>query len=251
MKISIITVAYNSDKTIEETLKSVAEQTHSDIEHIIVDGGSTDRTLEIVRKYPHVSTLVSEPDEGIYDAMQKGVKLATGDVIGVLNSDDLFDSKTIIEEISKTFDRSSETKIVYGTVKYFKEDDPKDIVRNMITVPYYDTFFEDGEVPPHEAFYAKKEIYDSIEGYDKSFKIAGDYDFMFRALKLNGYKSEFLNKTIVLMRMGGASSSGDFRSYVLASSEVYRVWKKNKVKYPPKLFFLRPIKKILQVINRD
>jgi len=102
MKISIITVAYNSDKTIEETLKSVAEQTHSDIEHIIVDGGSTDNTLEIVNKYPHVSKLVSEPDEGIYDAMQKGVKLATGDVIGVLNSDDLFDSATVIEEISKT-----------------------------------------------------------------------------------------------------------------------------------------------------
>lgn len=251
MKISIITVSYNSDKTIEETLRSVSAQTYSNIEHIIVDGGSTDKTLEIISKYPHVSTLVSEPDEGIYDAMEKGVRLATGDVIGVLNSDDLFSSCTIIEEISKVFMRSVHSKIVYGTVKYFKEDDPKAIVRNMTTVPYYDTFFEDGEVPPHEAFYAKREVYDSIEGYDKSFKIAGDYDFMFRALKIKGYKSEFLDKTIVLMRMGGASSSGDFGSYVLASSEVFRVWKKNKVKYPVKLFFLRPIKKILQVLSSN
>ncbi len=250
MKVSIITVAYNSDKTIEETLKSVANQTHSEIEHIIIDGKSTDQTLEIIKKYPHISKLVSEPDNGIYDAMQKGVKLATGDVIGVINSDDIFPTHTIIEEIAETFNVNPKIDIIYGNIKYFKNDDPNDITRHMTSVPYYDTYFEEGEVPPHESFYARKKVYDTTGEYDNSFKIVGDYDFMFRALKLHGFSSLFLKKTIVLMRVGGVSSSG-LRSYVTTARELFRVWEKNGFKYPPSLFFYRLYKKIYQLIDKN
>jgi glycosyltransferase involved in cell wall biosynthesis len=249
-KISIITVCFNSERTIEDTIRSVISQDYPLIEYIIVDGDSKDKTLEILAKNrANISRQISEPDKGIYDAMTKGIFMATGDIIGILNSDDIFASNTILSDIIKVFVTNPEIDAVYGNITYFKDEFPDKITRTWITKPYYSKFFDNGEVPPHPSLFVKKSVYDAIGAYFPDFKITADYEFMLRAFKVCAYKPYYLNKFIVSMRMGGESTK-NLKNILIGNKEIIRAWKMNNLKPPIYFWFLRSIKKVLQLVKR-
>ncbi len=249
-KISIITVCYNSEKTVEDTIQSVISQNYPHIEYIIVDGGSTDSTIQITEKYrANISKIISEPDKGIYDAMTKGIALATGDIVGILNSDDVFASDTIISEVAGVFANDPSVDAVYGNIIYFKTGAPDKPVRTWVTKPYYAQFFDDGEVPPHPSLFVKKSVYDAIGAYFPDFKISSDYEFMFRAFKVNGYKPYHLNKFLVNMRVGGESTKS-IKNVLIGNKEVRRAWEMNNMKPSLRFWFLRITKKLLQLKKR-
>lgn len=248
MKVSIITVAYNSASTIRDTLNCIANQSYNNIEHIIIDGKSTDNTLAIINNFPHVSKVISEADKGVYDAMNKGTNIATGDIIGILNSDDIYATKNMIEQIVHHFQKHKEVFGVYGNLEYFKGTDKEKIVRYWKSKPYYPNFFEDGEVPPHPTLFIRREVYQQIGGYGADFRISGDHEFMFRMLKVHQFKTFYLDKTIVKMRVGGISTGG-LTSYWISTIELMRVWKMNGYSYPKRLLLLRPFKKLKQLIK--
>jgi glycosyltransferase involved in cell wall biosynthesis len=247
LKVSIITVCYNSEKTIETTIQSVTSQDYANIEYIIVDGNSSDHTMGVVDRYKkNINKIVSEPDRGIYDAMNKGIKMAEGDVIGILNSDDIFVSNTIISEIVKAFENDTEIAAVYGNIDFFKDELTKKVVRTWITKPYYPKFFDEGEVPPHPSLFVRKAVYDKIGTYFPDFKISSDYEFMFRAFKVHNYKPYYLDRFIVNMKIGGESTKS-FKNILIGNKEVRVAWKMNNMR--PSLWFwvLRVYKKIRQL----
>jgi|AntRauTorckE5430_2_1112549.scaffolds.fasta_scaffold00982_10 glycosyltransferase len=246
MKVSIITITLNSASTVRDTLESVACQTYPNIEHVIVDGASSDKTLTEVNKYKHLHKVISEPDQGIYDAMNKGIQNVSGDIVGILNSDDVFADNNVISKIVRQFKENKSIYTVYGNITYFKGDYPEKIKRTWIPKPYYEDFFEDGEVPPHPTLFVRKEVYDIIGTYYPKFKIASDYEFMLRMLKLHNYKSYHLNEVLVRMRLGGDSGSG-LHNLILNNNEVLQAWKMNGLTPPLKFYFKRPVKKIRQL----
>ena len=247
MKVSIITVVFNGEKFLESCIQSVLNQDYNDIEYILIDGCSIDASVEIIKKYKNnIAYWISEKDKGIYDAMNKGIQIATGDVIGILNSDDVYYSNTIIEVIVKTF-KTSNVDAVYGNIVFFDSENFNKPTRYWCSKSYYSSFFEDGEVPPHPSLFVTKKVYDEIGLYKIDYQIAADHEFMFRMLKLNNRKSFFLDEIIVKMRNGGVSTSG-IKSYIISTKELIRVWNENGFSYPKKLFLLRPIKKISQLI---
>ena len=241
-KVSIITISYNAEVTIEKTLKSIKSQSYDNIEHIIVDGGSKDNTLEICNSYPHVSKIISEPDKGVYDAFNKGIKSATGDVIGFLNADDTFYNENSIQDIVDAFS-NNETDIVYGNLDYVNEESK--VIRNWISRPYEKGLLKKAWKIAHPSFYCKKEVYDRLGGYNDSFKIAGDFELCLRFLEINQVPSFYLNKKLVKMLVGGISNSG-LKSKWIIFKEDLRAFKINNISVNPVLFFLYKLKKIKQ-----
>lgn len=247
-KISIITATYNSQATIKDTLDSVSNQSYNNIEHIIKDGLSKDDTLDIVARYPHVNKVVSKADDGIYDAMNKGIKLVSGEIVGILNSDDIYDNDQVIQNVCSLFLSDDSIDLVYGNISFFKEGEIDKVQRKWNSKPYYDEFFEDGEVPPHPALFVKKKVYDEIGCFYPKFKIASDYEFMLRSIKVHKYKAVHLNKNLVKMRLGGDSTSG-IHNLILNNKEVLEAWKMNDLKPPLKFYIKRPLKKIKQLFT--
>ena len=241
-KISIITISYNAEVTIEKTLKSIKSQSYDNIEHIIVDGGSKDNTLEICNSYPHVSKIISEPDKGVYDAFNKGIKSATGDVIGFLNADDTFYNENSIQDIVDAFS-NNETDIVYGNLDYVNEEGK--VIRNWISKPYEKGLVKKAWMPAHPTFYCKKEVYDRLGGYNDSFKIAGDFELCLRFLEINKVPSFYLNKKVVKMLVGGISNSGLKSKWTIFKEEL-RAFKINNISVNPVLFFFYKLKKLKQ-----
>ena len=249
MKISIITVCFNSEKTIRDTLDSIEKQDYSNMEYIIIDGGSTDNTLKILTEYSHIITvLVSEPDSGLYDAMNKGVILSQGAVIGILNSDDLYQDSKVISDIMYEFHNNLELDITFGNLVYVKSDDTSKVVRNWISKEYYSEFFESGNVPPHPSLFVRKNVYNEAGLFDLDFKIAADYEFMLRIFKLHNFNSKYVNRLIVRMRLGGASNSS-FSSIIDQNKEVLKAWRKNKLNTSFYLMPLRILKRLIQFIR--
>tara|TARA_X000001036_G_C20541754_1_gene750615 strand:- start:12 stop:746 length:735 start_codon:yes stop_codon:yes gene_type:complete len=242
MLVSIITISYNAEDTIQKTLESVSGQSYKKIEHIIVDGGSKDKTIEICNSYSSISKIISELDKGIYDAFNKGLKIATGDIIGFLNSDDIFYNKNIIQEIVDAF-LNNETDIIYGNLDYVNHRGK--VVRNWISRPYEIGLVKKAWMPAHPTFYCKKEIYSQLGGYDYSFKIAGDFEFCLRSLEINNIPSYFLNKKLVKMLVGGKSNSGLKSKWTIYREEL-RAFRINKISINPILFFLYKFKKLKQ-----
>ena len=242
MKISVITISYNAENTIEKTLKSIKNQSYNNIEHIIIDGGSKDSTLEICNSFSHEAKIISESDNGVYDAFNKGLKLATGDVIGFLNADDTFYNENSIQDIVDAFS-NNETDIVYGNLDYVNEESK--VIRNWISRPYVKGLLKKAWKIAHPSFYCKKEVYDRLGGYNDSFKIAGDFELCLRFLEINQVPSFYLNKKLVKMLVGGISNSG-LKSKWIIFKEDLRAFKINNISVNPVLFFLYKLKKIKQ-----
>ena len=232
MKISIITISFNAKSTIEKTLQSVANQSYKNIEHIIVDGGSKDNTLEICNSFSHVSKIKSEPDNGVYDAFNKGLKLATGDIVGFLNADDVFYNENSVQEIANAFS-NNETDIVYGNLDYINSEGK--IIRNWISKPFKKGLIKKAWMPAHPTFYCKKEVYDRLGGYNDSFKIGGDFELCLRFLEVNKVSSFYLNKKLVKMLVGGISNSGLKSKWIIYNEEL-RAFNINGIKINPFLF---------------
>ena len=247
MKISIITAAYNSEKTIRDTLENVKNQMYKDIEHIIIDGASKDNTLAIVAEYPHVKKVISEKDKGIYDAMNKGIQIATGDVIGILNSDDLYQDSTVIQQVMDQFIQNPTLDIIYGDLVYVKSDNVNKVVRNWKSNSYHNNFFDNGNVPPHPSLFVKKRIYEEAGFFNLDFKLAADYEFMLRIFKKHNFKSKYLNKVIVKMRLGGATNQS-ISNIKKQNIEILKAWEHNQLESPFLLMPLRIIKRLIQFI---
>ena len=242
MKISVITISYNAEDTIEKTLKSIENQSYNNIEHIIIDGGSKDSTLEICNSFSHEAKIISELDNGVYDAFNKGLKLATGDVVGFLNADDTFYNENSIQDIVDAFS-NNETDIVYGNLDYVNEESK--VIRNWISRPYEKGLLKKAWKIAHPSFYCKKEVYDRLGGYNDSFKIAGDFELCLRFLEINQVPSFYLNKKLVKMLVGGISNSG-LKSKWIIFKEDLRAFKINNISVNPVLFFLYKLKKLKQ-----
>lgn len=206
MKVSVVTVCFNSAPTVVGTLRSVASQTHPLIEHIIVDGASTDGTLDLVRLHgSHVSRLISEPDEGIYDAMNKGLAAASGDLVGFLNADDLFASPKAIAQLVETA-QASGCDAVYGDLVYVRADATDLVVRHWRSGNYTPSRLRFGWMPPHPTFYVRRAVMQRLGGFDTQLRIAADYDFMLRCLTGPVRNVGYANEVLVQMRLGGVSN---------------------------------------------
>jgi glycosyltransferase len=248
VKVSIITVVRNGSKTIEETILSVQGQNYDKIEYIIIDGDSDDDTLDIVNKYSDVvSVVISERDSGIYDAMNKGITASSGDVIGILNSDDMYQDETVIESVMNEFILNPSLDIVYGDLVYVKSDDVTKVVRSWKSSPYHNNFFNNGNVPPHPSLFVKKRIYEEAGLFNLDFKLAADYEFMLRILKIHNFKSKYINNVVVKMRLGGATNKS-ISNIIKQNIEIIKAWKHNQLELPFLLMLLRIIKRLIQFI---
>ena len=247
MKVSIITITFNSAKTLKRALESVQSQSYKDIEHIIVDGASQDGTKELIEAYAaqHANVRwISEKDEGIYNALNKGIKMATGDIIGFLHSDDVFNSADSIEQIAVAF-TSSKADVVYGNLQYCKGDK---VVRRWQSNTFHPRSLKYGWMPPHPTVYVRREVYEQVGPYDEWFRISADYDMMLRIFKQN-YKTCYIPKVLVSMEVGGASNK-DTRTRLSKTQEDYLVLKKNHVGAGLITVAFKQLRKIKQFIRR-
>ena len=227
MKISIITVCFNSASTIEDTIKSVISQTHKDIEYIIIDGGSTDETLSIIENYREsISCVISEPDDGLYDAMNKGIRAATGDVIGILNSDDVFFDNNTIRKIN---DALADVDAVYGDIAFYKENNFEKIVRYYSSKTFTKKKLGFGVMPAHPSLYVKRSRLLEAGFYDTRYKIAADFDMVVRLFQQVDFTSLYIPEILVKMRVGGVSTAG-VGSNILINKEILLSCRNNGVK---------------------
>jgi glycosyltransferase involved in cell wall biosynthesis len=247
MKLSLITPSYNSAKTIARTIDSVVAQNYPDLEYIIIDGASTDNTKDLVLSYRDKINIkfISEPDGGIYEAMNKGVKLATGDVVGILNSDDLFDNNQVLKIVTEAF-RDQNIEAVYGDIKYFADDVSK-TTRYWHAGTYFEKKLNNGWVIPHPALFLRKSVYDKCGLFNMDFKIAGDYEFILRILKIYKISVKYLPVVLVKMYEGGVSGSS-LRQRKKGWQELKKAWLVNKLEVPPLFIFRRVLFKISQLL---
>ena len=252
MKISIITVTYNSEKTIADTIESVLKQTYKDIEYIIIDGKSTDNTINIIKRYASLFKnrikWISEKDKGIYDAMNKGIQLATGEIVGTLNADDYFTNDKIIELIYKEFDNHKEIQAIYGDVHFVNPNNLQKCVRYYSSKFFKPYLMKLGFMPAHPSFYIKKECCTQYGLYKTDYKIAADFEFLLRLIYINKISTKYIPVDMVTMRTGGISTSG-YKSHILITKEHLKAFKENNVKSNIFLLSLRYIYKILTIIK--
>jgi glycosyltransferase involved in cell wall biosynthesis len=250
MKISIITITYNSEKTLDDTIKSVLSQTYDDIEYIIVDGNSKDSTLDIVKSYgDKISKHISEKDNGIYDAMNKGLALATGDIVGILNSDDVYFDKYAIESVINKFEESG-VDSVYADLYYVDEHDLNKVVRYWKSSDFKQGSFAKGWHPPHPTFFVKKEIYDRCGLFDLEMKVSADFELMIRFLERYKITTAYLQKVLVRMRTGGESNRS-IKNIMTGNKSILKAFDKNGIKVNKILYiFYRFVPKVIQMIKR-
>jgi len=225
--ITVITVVYNNINHIEEALQSVLSQTYPNIEYVVIDGNSNDGTLEVLDAFSsQISILISEPDKGIYDALNKGINVSKGEIVGFLHSDDFFSDNNVISEIIEVF-KSDKAEVVYGDLDYVRNNINKSTVRHWKAGHFSQHKLNYGWMPPHPTFYARRELYVNFGGFNLEYNIAADYDCMLRFLKTDIVVS-YIPKVLVKMRMGGLSNNS-LRSIIQKSKEDYRVMKNNKI----------------------
>jgi glycosyltransferase involved in cell wall biosynthesis len=249
IKISIITIAYNSAATIEDTIKSVVNQDYPNVEYIIVDGASKDDTLKIVDKYKDkIAKVISEKDKGIYDAMNKGVKLATGDVVGMLNSDDLLANTNTLSKIAKAFE-NNDIDATYGDLIYVDRDNVEKITRKWLAKNYKKGDFLKGWMPPHPTFYLKNEKYKTFGLYRTDLFTAADYELMLRMIHKNEIKVHYINDIVVKMRVGGESNVS-IKNRLIANKNDRKAWEVNGLKPSPFTLMLKPLSKLSQFLKK-
>ncbi|WP_289040661.1 glycosyltransferase family 2 protein [uncultured Zobellia sp.] len=245
MKISVITVCFNSIATLETTILSVKNQTYEDIEYIVVDGNSTDGSVEMIKKYDKViSKWSSEPDKGLYDAMNKGVLMATGEVIALINSDDLFCDNRALEKVMQLFSERPNLKSVYADLYYVAQNNTDKIVRKWKSGQQQS--FQSGWHPAHPTFYAKKELYMQYGMFNLNFKLAADFELMLRFLEKHQISTYYLQEYLVKMRLGGATNQS-LKNILEGNKECLRAFKTNRLKVNSLMYPLRrTIPKLLQ-----
>jgi glycosyltransferase involved in cell wall biosynthesis len=247
LKLSIITVTYNSAATLEHTIHSVLLQDYANVEYIVVDGASTDDTLSIIRKYRHkIDHFVSEKDEGLYYALNKGLALATGDVIGILHADDFYIEDHVLGKVAEAFEKSH-ADAVYGDLYYVDRDDTEKIIRKWKSGKYSHGKFLWGWMPPHPAFFVKKEIYHKFGPFNTDLRSAADYELMLRFIHKHRIKLAYLPEYLVKMRTGGQSNAS-VRNRVKANKEDRKAWELNGLKPYFFTLTLKPLRKIFQFL---
>lgn len=251
MKISVITITYNSQFTVEDTIKSVLSQDYNDLEYIIVDGLSKDKTMEVVNRYrDRISKVVSEKDKGLYDALNKGIALATGDIIGMLHSDDIYADERVLSRIADEFKKHIETQAVYGDLVFVNRSDTNKIMRTWTAGEYSEDAFLQGWMPPHPTFYLRKECYNKYGIFNTSLKLSADYELMLRMIHKNKVRVRYIPQTLIKMRMGGVSNVSFFVK-LKANLEDKLAWKLNDIK-PGKFTLLKkPLHKLKQYFKRQ
>jgi glycosyltransferase involved in cell wall biosynthesis len=245
LKVSIITVTYNSEATIRETVLSVLGQTHKNIEYIVIDGASSDNTLSILHEFKdRISTIVSENDKGIYDALNKGIQRATGDVIGLLHSDDIFAGREVIADYARVFSEQ-DTDAVYADLHYVDKTNTDKIIRNWKSGQYKPGMFLRGWMPPHPTFFVRREIYLKYGVFSPELRSAADYELMLRFIHRYHIKLVYLPKVTVKMRVGGKSNV-TLRNRIHANLEDRKAWKMNNLRPAFYTLYLKPLRKIIQ-----
>lgn len=236
MKISIVTACYNSASTIRDTLKTIQMQTHQDIEHIIIDGGSSDGTLEILEENKqHIACFISEPDNGLYDAMNKGIARATGEVIGLLNSDDLFAHKNALSQVVNAL-ADDAIDACYGDLVYVNQDNIDQVARYWKSGPYSPELLGKGWIPAHPTFYVRRAVHDQHSIlFNVDYKLAADYDVLFRLLFAHNIKTTYIPDVMVKMRLGGATNKS-LKNIVNQNKEIMRILKHYNYPYSPAQF---------------
>ena len=251
MKFSIITATYNSAKTLQVCMESVLNQTYKDIEYIIVDGHSTDRTIELIESYKTKDANIivsSEKDQGIYDALNKGIAKASGEIIGFVHSDDFLASNDIIEKIAQIF-KGEDADGVYGNLHYVRFDNVDSVVRNWNSQNFDSKLLNRGWMPAHPTLFLKKKVYETNGSFNLDYRIAADYDFILRVFKTKNYKFYFLPEIITKMRVGGASNRS-LKNLFLKTKEDLKAAKSNKIKLPYVAIGLKNLSKIPQWLTK-
>ena len=245
IKISLITVSYNAGATIRRCIESVISQNFKNVEYIVIDGGSTDKTVDTINQYKdHTSIFLSEPDKGIYDAMNKGIKLATGDIVGMLNADDFFADREILSDVALAFTKNN-ADIVYGNLDYVTTG--RKIVRKWRSKKYKPGMFNRGWMPPHPTFYCKKHLFNKYGFYSLEYGNAADYELMLRFMHLNNLNTVFINKVLVKMNIGGKSNQS-YRNRLKSMYFDLKAMRKNEVLFPIFTIIAKPIRKIIQYL---
>ncbi len=248
MKVSIISVALNSAAYIEDCIESVVKQDYEDIEYIVIDGGSTDGTIEIIKRYEEgIVKWISEPDRGIYDAMNKGIKAVTGDVIGILNSDDIYVHDSVITIVMSYLSKDMDT--CYGDLVYVDRNDTNKRGRYWKPGPFIKDKFKRGWMPPHPTYFVKRKIYEEFGLFDINFQLAADYELMLRFLYINNVSTIYIPECLVKMRAGGYCRPG-LTNTINNMQENYRAWKVNGRRPNPLTFLMKPLLKTLQYIKK-
>jgi len=238
-------VTYNSAATIEQTIQSVTGQSYTDIEYIIVDGCSKDDTLKIAERYKDkIAKIVSEPDKGLYDALNKGIAMATGEVIGLLHSDDFYVDSDVVKKYAQLFEKDR-PDAAYSDLYYVDKTDTNKIVRKWKSGKYHQNAFINGWMPPHPTFFVKREVYKKYGHFNLDFKSAADYELMLRFIQKNKISLSYLPEFTVKMRVGGKSNV-TVQNRINANLEDRRAWKINGLKPRFYTLYLKPLRKILQ-----
>ncbi len=249
MKVSIITVVFNGEKYIRSCIESVLAQDYPEIEYIVIDGNSSDNTCEIVKSFGQkIHRLVSEPDKGIYDAMNKGIRLASGDLIGILNADDFYASGKIISEVVGGFS-GSDSDLLFGDLIYVKPDNENRIVRYYRGKSFTKSRLKFGDMPPHPTMFVKRKIYESKGLYKTDYRICADFDMISRLIAVEGLKWKYMPLTMVVMRTGGVSTSG-IRSRLAVNREILRACRENGIRTNSLLIWMKYFRKIFQLTGR-
>jgi glycosyltransferase involved in cell wall biosynthesis len=229
MVITLITVTYNSKLTLIDTIKSVVSQSYPDIEYVVIDGASSDGTREILKSYGNkISKIISEPDNGIYDAMNKGIKFAIGDIIGILNSDDYFHDNYVVEKIAEAFEDEN-VDAVYGDVQFVHPGNLEKVVRYYSSKKFNVNKFKYGYMPAHPSFYVRRKFFEQFGYYSEDYQIAADFELLLRFLYQHKLRCKYLEMPFVTMRTGGMSTKS-LKSNIILNNEILRACKENGVK---------------------
>jgi glycosyltransferase len=246
VKVTLITATYNSAATIRDTLDCIAAQDYPDIEHLIIDGVSKDATLAIVAEYPHVARVICEPDKGLYDAMNKGVQAASGEVIGILNSDDFYPHPQVISRVVALMEKTG-ADALYADLDYVDAENTDAIVRSWKSQPYHQRLFQQGWMPPHPTFFVRKGVYEQYGGFNTQLRFAADYELMLRFLLRHGVSVCYLPEVVTKMRMGGLSNAA-WKNRLKANREDREAWRLNGLQPRWYTIVMKPLRKIGQFL---
>lgn len=245
MKVSIITVVLNNEPLVRDAIESVLSQTYADVQYIVIDGGSTDGSLDIIQSYDDkISVIVSEPDEGIYDAMNKGLALASGEVVAFLNADDFYAHSSVIEHAVGVFQKTN-ADVVYADLDYVSRTDKSKVVRKWRSGEFGLNRFKQGWMPPHPTFFAKRSLYQQFNGYKQELNSSADYELMLRFCFVNRAKVAYLPEVLVKMRLGGQSNRS-LKNRLLANLQDRKAWEINNIKPTWYTFLMKPLSKVKQ-----